>query len=58
MNKILIKWAILVATVSGGTSTGNMIGRAAATPDYQDYYVSTYQEGVNSKVIRVRLKTT
>lgn len=35
MNKILIKWAILVATVSGGTSTGNMIGRAAATPDYQ-----------------------
>lgn len=51
MNKILIKWAILVATVSGGTSTGNMIGRAAATPDYQDYYVSTYQEGVNSKVI-------
>ncbi|MBU5275160.1 hypothetical protein KQI03_11050 [Levilactobacillus brevis] len=51
MNKILIKWAILVATVSGGISTGNMIGRAAATPDYQDYYVSTYQEGVNSKVI-------
>lgn len=54
MNKILVRWIVLITIIVGGVFSVNIVGKADGSPDYRSYYLIAYQEGVNSKIINSR----